>query len=104
MFPTHAQGAVCGVEEAAVIALMTKDVLPENVSKRLIQYNELTLDRVHVTQILSNLGPRELAEQKSRRPLFPADAGGFSPEVGKYFYPFDAVQEAKEYLQQANGH
>lgn len=104
MFPTHAQGAVLAIEEAAALGYLLTGVEATKVQERLKLYGDLLLERAHVVQMMSNFGSYQeaYAESKSRK-LFPEGSPMYGDAVRKYFYGWDVLQEVGKLLVEQTG-
>ncbi|KAF5536662.1 3-hydroxybenzoate 6-hydroxylase [Fusarium mexicanum] len=103
--PTHAQGAVLAIEEAAALEALFKDVQrPEKVTERLGLYNDILKRRIHVTQLLSDAQPgissilRQRAEDIWGEGIFPPEAMNFTKPIRDFFYAWDVMEEAEKVL------
>lgn len=103
--PTHLQGGVLCLEEAATLEVLFTDVKKEDVEERLNVYNNVTLDHVQVVHLLSDSPAfaespeRERAAKISKKPLYPAMAPPVSEPVRDFFYSYNVFEEAKKGLQ-----
>ncbi|QPC73313.1 hypothetical protein HYE68_004065 [Fusarium pseudograminearum] len=103
--PTHAQGAVLAIEEAAALRVLFKDVQnPEQVPERLELYNGILKRRIHVTQLLSDAQPgissdlRKRADDIWGEGIFPPDAMNFTKPIRDFFYSWDVMKEVENEL------
>ncbi|KAF5534568.1 6-hydroxynicotinate 3-monooxygenase, partial [Fusarium phyllophilum] len=103
--PTHAQGAVLAIEEAAALESLFKDIHhPESVADRLGLYNDFLKRRIHVTQLLSDAQPglssilRQRAEDVWGDGIFPPEAMNFTKPIQDFFYAWDVIEEAENVL------
>ncbi|EMT67927.1 hypothetical protein NOF04DRAFT_19521 [Fusarium oxysporum II5] len=103
--PTHAQGAVLAIEEAAVLEALFKDVQnPKKIAERLDLYNNILKRRIHVTQLLSDAQPgissilRKRAEDIWGEDIFPPEAMNFTKPIRDFFYAWDVMEEAERVL------
>ncbi|GKU06751.1 unnamed protein product [Fusarium langsethiae] len=103
--PTHAQGAVLAIEEAAALEVLFKDLqTPEQVPERLGLYNGILKRRIHVTQLLSDAQPgvssvlRKQAEDIWGEGIFPPEAMNFTKPIRDFFYAWDIMEEAENDL------
>ncbi|KAJ9426107.1 FAD-dependent monooxygenase OpS4 [Fusarium oxysporum] len=101
--PTHAQGAVLAIEEAAALEALFKDMQsPEKVAERLGLYNDILKRRIHVTQLLSDAQPgissilRKRAEDIWGEGIFPPEAMNFTKPIRDFFYAWDVMKEAEK--------
>ncbi|ENH71778.1 3-hydroxybenzoate 6-hydroxylase [Fusarium oxysporum f. sp. cubense race 1] len=106
--PTHAQGAVLAIEEAAALEALFKDMRsPEKVAERLGLYNDILKRRIHVTQLLSDAQPgissvlRKRAEDIWGEGIFPPEAMNFTKPIRDFFYAWDVMKEAEKILARA---
>ncbi|KAF6523317.1 hypothetical protein HZS61_011816 [Fusarium oxysporum f. sp. conglutinans] len=106
--PTHAQGAVLAIEEAAALEALFKDMQsPEKVAERLGLYNDILKRRIHVTQLLSDAQPgissvlRKRAEDIWGEGIFPPEAMNFTKPIRDFFYAWDVMKEAEKILARA---
>ncbi|SCO04893.1 related to salicylate 1-monooxygenase [Fusarium fujikuroi] len=106
--PTHAQGAVLAIEEAAALEALFKDMQDsEQVVERLGVYNDVLKRRIHVTQLLSDAQPgissvlRQRAEDIWGEGIFPPDAMNFTRPIRDFFYSYDVIEEAEKVLARA---
>ncbi|KAF5568670.1 3-hydroxybenzoate 6-hydroxylase [Fusarium napiforme] len=104
--PTHAQGAVLAIEEAATLEAIFKDMQsPEMVAERLSLYNDILKRRIHVTQLLSDAQPgissvlRKRAEDIWGEGIFPPEAMNFTKPIRDFFYAWDVMEEAEKILE-----
>ncbi|KAI0145397.1 hypothetical protein GGR57DRAFT_494578 [Xylariaceae sp. FL1272] len=100
MLPTHAQGAVMAIEEAAALELLFNDVSDTSqVSSRLELFSRLLKPHIHVTQHLSDsiAGTRAeyrlKAEELYGEELFLYTAMNFTAPVQDFFYSYDVREE-----------
>ncbi|KAI1067015.1 hypothetical protein LB506_003906 [Fusarium annulatum] len=103
--PTHAQGAVLAIEEAAALEALFKDMQDsEQIAERLGLYNDILKRRIHVTQLLSDAQPgissvlRQRAEDIWGEGIFPPDAMNFTRPIRDFFYSYDVMEEAGKVL------
>ncbi|KAF4335522.1 3-hydroxybenzoate 6-hydroxylase [Fusarium beomiforme] len=103
--PTHAQGAVLALEEAAALESLFMDCQnPDQVPERLSIYNAILKRRIHVTQLLSDAQPgissvlRKQAENIWGEGIFPPEAMNFTKPIRDFFYAWDVKQQAKTVL------
>ncbi|KAF5591750.1 3-hydroxybenzoate 6-hydroxylase [Fusarium pseudocircinatum] len=103
--PTHAQGAVLAIEEAAALEALFKDIQnPEKVAERLSLYNDILKCRIHVTQLLSDAQPgissvlRKRAEEIWGEGIFPPEAMNFTKPIRDFFYIWNVMEEAENVL------
>ncbi|KAH7250359.1 uncharacterized protein BKA55DRAFT_569268 [Fusarium redolens] len=106
--PTHAQGAVLAIEEAAALQVLFKDVQnPEQVPERLGLHNDILKRCIHVTQLLSDAQPgissvlRKRAEDIWGEEIFPPEAMNFTKPIRGFFYAWDVMNEAESVLARA---
>ncbi|KLP10120.1 Uncharacterized protein LW94_9233 [Fusarium fujikuroi] len=106
--PTHAQGAVLAIEEAAALEALFKDMQDsEQIAERLGLYNDILKRRIHVTQLLSDAQPgissvlRQRAEDIWGEGIFPPDAMNFTRPIRDFFYSYDVMEEAEKVLARA---
>ncbi|CAG1968732.1 unnamed protein product [Fusarium graminearum] len=106
--PTHAQGAVLAIEEAAALEVLFKDVQnPKRIPERLELYNGILKRRTHVTQLLSDAQPgissdlRKRADDIWEESIFPPDAMNFTKPIRDFFYSWDIMKEAENALDPA---
>ncbi|KAG4259807.1 hypothetical protein FPRO03_12457 [Fusarium proliferatum] len=106
--PTHAQGAVLAIEEAAALEALFKDMQDsEQIAERLGLYNDILKRRIHVTQLLSDAQPgissvlRQRAEDIWGEGIFPPDAMNFTRPIRDFFYSYDVMEEAEKVLTRA---
>ncbi|KLO81439.1 Uncharacterized protein LW93_8149 [Fusarium fujikuroi] len=106
--PTHAQGAVLAIEEAAALEALFKDMQDsEQVVERLGVYNDILKRRIHVTQLLSDAQPgissvlRQRAEDIWGEGIFPPDVMNFTRPIRDFFYSYDVMEEAEKVLARA---
>ncbi|KAF4960858.1 hypothetical protein FGADI_691 [Fusarium gaditjirri] len=106
--PTHAQGAVLAIEEAAALKALFEDTQDsEQVAERLGLYDNILKRRIHVTQLLSDAQPgissvlRKRAEDIWGEGIFPPDAMNFTKPIRNFFYAWDVMQEADKVLESA---
>ncbi|WZH45921.1 Salicylate 1-monooxygenase [Fusarium acuminatum] len=102
MQPTHAQGAVIAIEEAAALeALFTNVQDPAQVPERFRLYNDILKRRIHVTQLLSDAQPGVAGEFRQRADdiwgegLFSVTDMNFTKHVMDFFYGWDVKKEAE---------
>ncbi|KAM0237819.1 hypothetical protein ACHAP5_008888 [Fusarium lateritium] len=105
MQPTHAQGAVIAIEEAAALeALFSNTQDPAQVTERLELYNDILKRRIHVTQLLSDAQPgvpgefRQRADDIWGEGLFSVTDMNFTKPVMDFFYRWDVKKEAKDVI------
>lgn len=106
--PTHAQGAVLAVEEAAALELLFKGVTdPALAEGRLELFSKLLKKHIHVAQYLSDTVPgtrdefRRRAEELCGDELYSHEAMGFTPPVQKFFYTYDVRKEVTKGMKEA---
>ncbi|KAH8673570.1 hypothetical protein BX600DRAFT_494978 [Xylariales sp. PMI_506] len=99
--PTHAQGAVLAIEEAAALELLFGACDSRHVSERLALYSRLLKKHIHVNQHLSDTIPglrdeyRLKAEELYGEGLYDYRSPGFTAPVQKFFYSYDVRKEVK---------
>ncbi|KAK4548334.1 hypothetical protein LTR36_010204 [Oleoguttula mirabilis] len=116
MQPTHAQGAGVSIEDAAALEVLFSNwTTADRVEKRLELFNQLRLPRDNVTQLMSNAvfyyaDTLEQTVQRVRQyysgPLLAAGLVGWTEQIRKFFYSYDAFAEAEkamEYKDAADG-
>ncbi|KAH7191807.1 uncharacterized protein B0J16DRAFT_331792 [Fusarium flagelliforme] len=103
--PTHAQGAVLAIEEAAALGTLFKKITnPEDVTRRLELYDKILKRRIQATQLLSDAQPglasilRQRAEDIYGDGIFPASAMNFTKPVRDFFYGWDVMKEAEKVI------
>ncbi|KAI1261187.1 hypothetical protein F5Y18DRAFT_431492 [Xylariaceae sp. FL1019] len=108
ILPTHAQGAVMAIEEAAALELLFQDVSDATqVPSRLELFSKLMKPRIHITQHLSDSIPgtrdeyRQMAEELCGEELFPCTAMNFTAPVQDFFYSYDVRNEITKGMQEA---
>ncbi|KAF4990928.1 hypothetical protein FGRMN_8166 [Fusarium graminum] len=101
--PTHAQGAVLAIEEAAALEAFFTDIKdPVQVPDRLRLYNNVLKRRIHATQLLSDAQPgvvsnfRQRAEDIWGEGIFAETAMNFTKPIRDFFYGWDVKAEAKD--------
>ncbi|KAF5664286.1 salicylate 1-monooxygenase [Fusarium heterosporum] len=100
--PTHAQGAVLAIEEAAALEALFNDTKdPSQVPERLGLYNSILKRRIHATQLLSDAQPgvasdfRQRAEDIWGEGMFPGTTMNFTKPIRDFFYGWDVKKEAE---------
>ncbi|KAH8199654.1 hypothetical protein TruAng_006184 [Truncatella angustata] len=108
ILPTHAQGAVLAVEEAAALELLLEGLTNSaDVPSRLELYSDLLKNHIHVVQNLSETIPgtrdeyRRKAEELCGDELFGHQAMNFSTPVQEFFYSYDVCKEVTRGMKEA---
>lgn len=108
ILPTHAQGAVLAVEEAAALELLFNGVTdPTEVKPRLELFSKLLKKHIHIIQNLSDTIPgtrdeyRQRAEQLCGDELFSHEAMNFTAPVQEFFYSYDIRKEVSTGMKEA---
>lgn len=103
IMPTHAQGAVLAIEEAAALYKLFNGVrCPGRVGPRLGLYTQVLKKHIHMVQYLSNALPgpadenRRKAEELWGEGLYSAEEFSFSKPVREFFYRYDVQAEMDE--------
>ncbi|RGP78781.1 hypothetical protein FLONG3_2979 [Fusarium longipes] len=103
--PTHAQGAVLAIEEAAALEVLFTGIdNSKDVTRMLTMYNDILKRRIHATQLLSDAQPgledvlRQRAEDVWGQGVFPASAMNFTKPVRDFFYGWDVMSEARDII------
>lgn len=103
IMPTHAQGAVLAIEEAAALHKLFNGVHSrESVGPRLGLYTKVLKKHIHMVQYLSNALPeggdenRRKAEELWGEGLYPRGEYGFSKPVREFFYHYDVQAEMEK--------
>ncbi|KAM0345603.1 hypothetical protein ACHAPU_006256 [Fusarium lateritium] len=103
--PTHAQGAVLAIEEAAALEALFTDIKePAQVPERLGLYNDILKRRIHATQLLSDAQPgvasgfRKRAEDIWGEGMFSQSAMNFTKPIRDFFYGWDVRREARDII------
>ncbi|KAK7923095.1 hypothetical protein PG985_007166 [Apiospora marii] len=106
--PTHAQGAVLAIEEAAALETLFRGVSGKDlVAGRLKVYSSVMKKHIHVVQHLSDTIPgmydeyRQKAEELWGDGLYPCEAYGFSAPVRQFLYSYDVRAEIEEGMRKA---
>lgn len=123
MLLTHAQGVATSFEDAAALEVFLAGIqAPSDVSsppseqllQRLRQIEEFRLPRVRATQILTEPippGPQSaplFAKQEATirkyysGPLPPTGSMPHSPPICQFFFNYDVVKEAEQFIKQAD--
>ncbi|KAI0167936.1 hypothetical protein BJ166DRAFT_244034 [Pestalotiopsis sp. NC0098] len=114
ILPTHAQGAVLGIEEAAALELLfggigssSDKVDGDIVGARLALFEDVLKDHIHAVQLLSDSIPgtrdefRQRAEEICGDCLFGHEAMNFTAPVREFFYGYDVRKEVATRMQEA---
>ncbi|KAK8048639.1 hypothetical protein PG994_010369 [Apiospora phragmitis] len=106
--PTHAQGAVLAIEEAAALETLFRGVGGKDlVPGRLKVYGNVMKKHIHIVQHLSDTIPgmydeyRQKAEELWGDGLYPCEAYGFSAPVRQFLYSYDVRAEIEEGMRKA---
>ncbi|KAI1879597.1 hypothetical protein JX265_002551 [Neoarthrinium moseri] len=109
ILPTHAQGAVMAIEEAAALEVLFDGVAESSqVAPRLQLYSRLLKKHIHVIQHLSDTIPgtrdeyRQRAEELCDEGLFHHSAMNFTVPVQDFFYGFDVRKEIMSGMKEAD--
>ncbi|KAK5651808.1 hypothetical protein OQA88_11676 [Cercophora sp. LCS_1] len=109
MMPTHAAGGAIGIESAAALEVLFKDVDGTDetlLQERLRLFDQLRIPRCNLTMLASNAGPQWLAvpgvEEDVRRfysgPLPPAGALPWGRQFREVLFNHDAYRAAEQAL------
>ncbi|ETS80616.1 hypothetical protein PFICI_08145 [Pestalotiopsis fici W106-1] len=116
ILPTHAQGAVLAIEEAAALELLftgrdggsgSGSSSGVDVSARLELFEDVLKRRIHAVQFLSDSIPgtrdeaRQRAEEICGDDLFDHEAMNFTEPVRKFFYSYDIRKEVTRRMREA---
>lgn len=127
ILPTHAQGAVLAIEEAAALELLFSSsafggdggggqqedeeegghVVVDDVKARLELFEDVLKQRIHAVQFLSDSIPgtrdeaRLRAEEICGDDLFGHEAMNFTEPVRQFFYSYDVRKEVTRRMQEA---
>ncbi|KAI0128942.1 hypothetical protein BJ170DRAFT_701641 [Xylariales sp. AK1849] len=108
LLPTHAQGAVLAIEEAAALEVLFKEVADTNqVGSRLKLYSNLLKKHIHVNQYLGDTIPgtrdeyRQKAEELYGQSLFDHEAMNFTAPVQQFFYSYNVRDEVRKGMKEA---
>lgn len=106
IMPTHAQGAVLAIEEAAALYELFNAVHENRLThRRLDLYTEVLKKRIHMVQYLSNALPgdsdanRRKAEELWGPGLYSGNEYSFSQPVREFFYRYDVRAEMRRAMQ-----
>ncbi|KAK6865117.1 hypothetical protein PG995_001645 [Apiospora arundinis] len=109
--PTHAQGAVLAIEEAAALETLFRGVCCKDlVPARLKVYSDVLKTHMHIVQHLSDTIPGMYDEYRQKAEelwggggdgLYPREAYNFSAPVRQFLYSYDVRAEIEEGMRKA---
>ncbi|ORY05158.1 hypothetical protein BCR34DRAFT_48489 [Clohesyomyces aquaticus] len=117
MLPTHAQGGVSALEDAAALEVLfgssefRSSPAPEVLEKTLQLYSQLRLPRSATTQILSSTNPRMTMEGLASKTEeirkfyggelvdWPMGCTSWSEPIREFFYGYDVFEQAEKVMQ-----
>ncbi|KAK8125687.1 uncharacterized protein PG998_001446 [Apiospora kogelbergensis] len=108
--PTHAQGAVLAIEEAAALETLFSGVGCKNlVQARLEVYSDVLKTHMHIVQHLSDTIPGMYDEYRQKAEelwggddgLYPREAYNFSAPVRQFLYSYDVRAEIEQGMRKA---